>query len=100
MGITEYKEDLFLWRAPPRCRMFIPVPIYYFLFLMPNLNFMHLAYSALNVNPISPASVTLQPDEQNELQLRYLAYQNTCDKYCNEIAAIQKYLPGWTPKFR
>jgi hypothetical protein len=60
---------------------------------------MHLAYSA-----ISSINTTLQPSPNNqtdnELLLRYQAYQSTCHKYSNEIAAIQKYIPGWLPKFR
>ncbi|TWI94047.1 hypothetical protein JN11_04864 [Mucilaginibacter frigoritolerans] len=58
---------------------------------------MYIAYSALNQhNP--PQNSNNQP--QTELQQRYEAYQTVCDKYRHEIAAIQKYLPGWTPKFR
>jgi len=36
----------------------------------------------------------------NEIALRYHAYQTVCSKYSREIAAIQKYLPGWEPEFR
>jgi len=58
---------------------------------------MHIAYSALNNNH-QQQNQTSQPE--NELQLRYRAYQTACSKYSSEIAAIQKYLPGWMPKFR
>ena len=37
--------------------------------------------------------------EDEQLRLRYEAYQAVCKKYRNEIADIQKYLPGWTPSF-
>ncbi len=60
---------------------------------------MHLAYSAINpTNNLSPQDQYEQPD--NELSLRYQAYQITCEKYRREIAAIQQYIPGWLPKFR
>jgi hypothetical protein len=59
---------------------------------------MHLAYSALNqqseANGNHPAQIN------NELLLRYQAYLNTCSKYSSHIMAIQKYFPGWVPKFR
>ncbi|WP_295670594.1 hypothetical protein [uncultured Mucilaginibacter sp.] len=57
---------------------------------------MHLAYSSI--------STAIQHQQQenslNERQLRYLAYLVTCQKFRREIAAIQKYLPGWAPEFR
>ena len=62
---------------------------------------MHLAYSAINTNRDSrqqPIAEQRQPD--NDLLLRYQAYRTVCNKYSREIAAIQKYLPGWVPKFR
>jgi len=61
------------------------------------LNPMHIAYSALND---SRQQQNQAPQTENELQLRYLAYQTVCSKYSREIAAIQKHLPGWMPKFR
>jgi hypothetical protein len=63
---------------------------------------MHLAYSAINTTHNSgPQSVdSIQHQNNNELMLRYQAYQTACNKYSNEIAAIQKYIPGWLPKFR
>jgi len=59
---------------------------------------MHLAYSAIAANNNQPTGTQHQTD--NEQLLRYQAYQQTCEKYRNEIAAIQKYIPGWLPKFR
>lgn len=57
---------------------------------------MHLAYSAISqTNNNQNLSQT-----DNERLLRYQAYQQTCEKYRHEIAAIQKYLPGWLPKFQ
>ncbi|MBD1394586.1 hypothetical protein [Mucilaginibacter glaciei] len=53
---------------------------------------MHIAYSALR--PTNKTEL-----KSNELQQRLDAYQAICEKYSREIAAIQKYLPGWTPAF-
>ena len=58
---------------------------------------MYIAYSA--ISDAATAQATL-PDAENERLLRYQAYRYTCDKYSKEIAAIQKYIPGWLPKFR
>jgi hypothetical protein len=59
---------------------------------------MYLAYSALN-HPTEPTTQhPYLPD--NEVRLRYLAYQETCSKYSNHIAEIQKYFPSWSPQFR
>jgi len=60
---------------------------------------MHLAYSAINQTNSSPQGGELSPTE-NERLLRYHAYQQTCEKYRHQIAAIQKYMPGWLPKFQ
>jgi hypothetical protein len=63
---------------------------------------MHLAYSAIstiNNNQNTPVNED-QNQLCNDLILRYQAYQTTCEKYSREIAAIQKYMPGWMPKFR
>jgi hypothetical protein len=60
---------------------------------------MQLAYSALNQSSQSSYDNHQQIESQTELQLRYRAYQATCDKFSREIAAIQKYLPEWQPKF-
>ena len=60
---------------------------------------MYIAYSAIQKqddqqqqNPTVPL--------YHERAIRYQAYIETCAKYSNEIAAIQKYIPGWTPTFR
>lgn len=56
---------------------------------------MYIAHSALR-NTIK----TGQPQLSNpEMQQRIAAYQSACNKYKQEIAAIQKYLPGWMPAF-
>ncbi|MGZ3871547.1 MAG: hypothetical protein ACXVJD_01445 [Mucilaginibacter sp.] len=60
---------------------------------------MHLAYSAISpISAMQPQITTTEP--AGERQLRYQAYQTACNKYSREIAAIQKYIPGWVPKFR
>jgi hypothetical protein len=62
---------------------------------------MHLAYSAISTTNTNPQQNNMQQHEpENETLLRYKAYQVTCDKFSHEIVAIQKYLPGWVPKFR
>ncbi|MCR8558324.1 hypothetical protein KXD93_11745 [Mucilaginibacter sp. BJC16-A38] len=61
---------------------------------------MHLAYSAIGTTNNNPQNGTTQHEPENEQLLRYLAYQSTCEKFSREIAAIQKYLPGWKPEFR
>jgi hypothetical protein len=37
--------------------------------------------------------------KSQQLQQRLESYHATCQKYSKEIAAIQKYLPGWMPMF-
>lgn len=61
---------------------------------------MHLAYSAINNNTKNNPRQNNQLQPENEMLLRYEAWRTTCIKYRNEIAAIQKYMPDWTPKFR
>ena len=58
---------------------------------------MHLIYSALRPLQQNAMQTTENP---TELALRYRAYLSACDKHRNTIADIQKYLPGWMPKFR
>jgi hypothetical protein len=60
---------------------------------------MHLAYSAISTIT-NQQSNTQHHEPENEQLLRYLAYRQTCEKYHHEIASIQKYIPGWVPKFR
>jgi hypothetical protein len=61
---------------------------------------MYIAYSALQIISQQTETNTTENNLQHELLLRYQAYQTTCSKYTREIAAIQKYLPGWQPAFR
>jgi hypothetical protein len=64
---------------------------------------MHLAYSALQQTTVSEnqqyAGIKLE-NHQHEPLLRYRAYEAACQKYSEEITAIQKYIPGWMPAFR
>ncbi|MHB8208568.1 hypothetical protein [Mucilaginibacter sp.] len=60
---------------------------------------MYIAYSALQADSQQKAPTQTEP-QNNELLLRYQAYQSTCQKYHHEITAIQQYLPGWTPAFK
>jgi hypothetical protein len=62
---------------------------------------MRLVYSALQ----DTGSNSKAPSNQNKpvsrkLRLRYRGYQAACQKYEQEIAAIQQYLPGWKPAFK
>jgi len=60
---------------------------------------MYIAHSALrNLNPRRKTKnrPALAADQT---QNRYQAYQTICHKYRREIADIQKYIPGWQPKF-
>lgn len=59
---------------------------------------MHLAYSAFHPKQQQQSAGKTAPG--NIRLVRYHAYQSACNKYSNEIAAIQKYLPGWMPAFR
>jgi len=62
---------------------------------------MYLAYSTINANSNSQQqSIAEQRQPDTDLMLRYQAYQTVCNKFSREIAAIQKYIPGWVPKFR
>jgi hypothetical protein len=58
---------------------------------------MHLIHSALGPLQQNVAQTNQDP---TELQVRYRAYLEACDKHRDTIADIQKYLPGWMPKFR
>jgi hypothetical protein len=60
---------------------------------------MHLAYSALKQT--SKSTHTADMAKANHIKkLRYKGYKAACHKYQQEIAAIQKYIPGWKPDFR
>lgn len=63
---------------------------------------MHLAYSAISIIAENLHHSTDKQNEKNdnEILLRYLAYQTVCNKYSQEIASIQKYMPDWMPQFR
>jgi hypothetical protein len=60
---------------------------------------MYIAYSALQAAKQQSAQKQAEP-QNNELLLRYQAYQTICNKYQREIATIQEYFPGWTPAFK
>lgn len=63
---------------------------------------MHLAYSAISTiaENLHPSTDKQNEKNNNEILLRYLAYQTVCNKYSQEIASIQKYMPDWMPQFR
>lgn len=52
---------------------------------------MYIAYSALRNK-----KENAQPANK-KLTQRHKAYVAACNKYSNEIIAIQKYFPGWMP---
>ncbi|MEO7216258.1 hypothetical protein [Mucilaginibacter sp.] len=56
---------------------------------------MYLVHSALRTT-IKNGKAELK---NKELQQRLEAYQTVCNKHREEIAAIQRYLPGWMPTF-
>ncbi len=56
---------------------------------------MHLAYSAIST--IKSPERFRGTEIKNDQLLRYRAYKITCNKFSKEIAAIQKYIPGWLP---
>jgi hypothetical protein len=56
---------------------------------------MHIAYSALQNTTLQQMADNAPAIRQHSIRLE--AYQATCSKYRKEIAAIQKYLPGWVP---
>jgi len=56
---------------------------------------MHIAYSALN----DDTQNSHQNIDDPETQIRYRAYKQACKKHQAYIAQIQKYIPGWYPKF-
>ncbi|MVN89599.1 hypothetical protein [Mucilaginibacter aquatilis] len=60
---------------------------------------MHIAYSSLtNFHTHSKRNRT-RNEIDKVLKLRHKAYEAACIKHREEIAAIQKYLPGWQPAF-
>lgn len=56
---------------------------------------MYIAYSALN----DDHNKDHQTIDDPTTLLRYRAYQQACKKHQAYIAQIQKYIPGWFPKF-
>lgn len=60
---------------------------------------MYLAYSALQTAGNNNDDQTLNSKPTEQL-LRYQAYKQTCTKYSHYIAEIQRYFPGWMPKFQ
>ena len=56
---------------------------------------MYIAYSAINDITSKGHETTKDPITQ----IRYRAYQQTCKKHKQSIAQIQKFIPGWYPKF-
>jgi hypothetical protein len=58
---------------------------------------MYIAYSALRT--ADPNTINTHTTE-NEMWLRYRAYQESCSKYSCHITEIQKYFPNWMPEFR
>ncbi|WPU97265.1 hypothetical protein SNE26_14655 [Mucilaginibacter sp. cycad4] len=62
---------------------------------------MYIAFSALRQstgdNNNQNCSNTLN---EHEVLQRFEGYRTACEKYRDEIAAIQKYMPGWMPAFK
>jgi hypothetical protein len=56
---------------------------------------MYIAHSALRTKQKNGKP----PLINTELSQRYEAYLAACNKHRNQIAAIQKYIPGWVPPF-
>ncbi len=56
---------------------------------------MYIAYSAFKSSTDDHRFTTDDP----LTQARYRGYQQACKKHRDSIAQIQKYLPGWFPKF-
>jgi hypothetical protein len=62
---------------------------------------MYVAYSAIRASDTNELSaMNEQAPMTYEIMLRYEAYQTVCNKLSREIEAIQKYNPGWMPKFQ
>jgi hypothetical protein len=61
---------------------------------------MYIAYSVLRgrqAGAVHLAQTNETGPLNTELQLRYQAYQDICNKYRHEITAIRKYFPNWRP---
>ncbi|WP_413668900.1 hypothetical protein ACEN9X_02480 [Mucilaginibacter sp. Mucisp86] len=61
---------------------------------------MYIAFSALQQSA-GDSNYPNTSDNVNEHEVlqRFEGYRAACEKYRDEIAAIQKYLPGWVPAF-
>jgi len=58
---------------------------------------MYIAHSAIqDITPQLPAD---KNTDRQQHSIRLKAYQATCNKFYQEIAAIQKYIPGWVPAY-
>ena len=90
--IKKLQKQLYNVAVPGSIHKLLKYTIINHLFLPRN---MYLAHSALRTTTKNGKTQL----KDNELQLRIEAYRNTCQKYHQEIAAIQKYLPGWMPLF-
>jgi hypothetical protein len=53
---------------------------------------MHIVYNAVKTHEHTRG-------KSNAIQKKYKVYTEVCNKYAHEIAAIQKYMPGWQPAF-
>jgi hypothetical protein len=58
---------------------------------------MILVHSVFGPLTANPDDAQLQSNGFNERIAKYLGYQAACVKYNAEIAAIQKFFPGWLP---
>ncbi|UOE51415.1 hypothetical protein MTO98_10035 [Mucilaginibacter sp. SMC90] len=61
---------------------------------------MYIAFSALRQLTVDNNKQN-NPDSliEHEPLQRLEGYRAACEKYRDEIAAIQKYIPGWMPAF-
>ncbi len=58
---------------------------------------MYIAHSAIKYS--TPQLPKDKNTDEQQYSIRLKAYQATCNKFCKEIAAIQKYIPGWVPTY-
>lgn len=62
---------------------------------------MYIAFSALQQLPQERSNQNnLNILNEHEALQRFEGYRMACEKHSNEIAAIQKYIPGWMPAFK
>ncbi|MFC0512705.1 hypothetical protein ACFFGT_00780 [Mucilaginibacter angelicae] len=61
---------------------------------------MYIAFSALQQSARDNNNQNnLDILNENEALQRFEGYRAACEKYRDEIAVIQKYIPGWMPAF-